>query len=87
MSTLPPNLIRPSSEPSPLFNQVREFALEAPPLSEPDSPQANQIRAFRSRTTRSLAPNLIRRRPRTGSPLAHRPNQVREFPTGGTHER
>ena len=63
MSTLPPNLIRPSSEPGSLFNQVREFALEAPPLSEPDSPQANQIRAFRSRTTRSLAPNLIRRRP------------------------
>ena len=45
----------PCPEPGSLFNQVREFALGVATLSEPDSPQANQIRA--------LAPNLIRRRP------------------------
>ena len=52
-----------TSEPGSPFNQVREFAFGAPPRSEPDSLQANQIRARRSRRARSLAPNLIRRRP------------------------
>jgi hypothetical protein len=53
----------PASEPGSPFNQVREFALGAPKPSEPDSPQANQIRAFRSRRASPVAPDVIRRRP------------------------
>ena len=45
--------------------QVREFALGVPILPEPDSPKANQIRAFRSGATPrpEPAPNLIRQFP------------------------